>query len=400
MRFDYVSKLLRLGCTARGDMRDTRHYKAIVVGLGAMGSATLYHLAQRGARALGLEQFGAGHALGSSHGDSRIIRETYFEHPLYVPLVQRAHELWRELEQRSGDSLMTITGGLMIGPPDGVVVSGTLRSAREHGLPHSILSPLEVRKRFPAFQLADDLIAVLDPRAGFLDPEACTRAHIKGALELGAEARFNEAVIDWTVDGDSVSVTTGSGEYSADTLVLSAGAWNQRLLPDIVLPLVVERQSVFWLDPETDSARYDLGTLPIYAYEYRAGNICYGFPRLPRGVKASVMHAGETVTDPDDVNRSIGAAEVKPLRAALRPILPSLAEAPVRESDVCLFTNTPDRDFIIDFHPFLPQVLISSPCSGHGFKFSSAVGEIQADLLTTGKSAFDLSPFRIGRWAG
>jgi sarcosine oxidase len=197
-----------------------------------------------------------------------------------------------------------------------------------------------------------------------------------------------------------VNVTTGSGEYSADTLVLSAGAWNQRLLPDIVLPLVVERQSVFWLDPESDSPHYDLGSLPIYAYEYRAGNICYGFPRLPRGVKASVMHAGETVTDPDDVNRSIGAAEVKPLRAALRPILPSLAEAPVRESDVCLFTNTPDRDFIIDFHPFLPQVLISSPCSGHGFKFSSAVGEIQADLLTTGKSAFDLSPFRIGRWAG
>jgi sarcosine oxidase len=381
-------------------MRDTRHYKAIVVGLGAMGSATLYHLAQRGARALGLEQFAAGHTRGSSHGDSRIIRETYFEHPLYVPLVQRAHELWRELEQRSGDTLMTITGGLMIGPPDGVVVSGTLRSAREHGLPHSILSPLEVRKRFPAFQLADDLIAVLDPRAGFLDPEACTRAHIQAALVLGAEARFNEAVIDWTVDGDSVNVTTGSGEYSADTLVLSAGAWNQRLLPDIVLPLVVERQSVFWLDPESDSPHYDLGSLPIYAYEYRAGNICYGFPRLPRGVKASVMHAGETVTDPDDVNRSIGAAEVKPLRAALRPILPSLAEAPVRESDVCLFTNTPDRDFIIDFHPFLPQVLISSPCSGHGFKFSSAVGEIQADLLTTGKSAFDLSPFRIGRWAG
>jgi len=381
-------------------MKDTQHYKAIVVGLGAMGSATLYHLAQHGSRALGLEQFAAGHTRGSSHGDSRIIRETYFEHPLYVPLVRRAHELWRELERRSGESLMTITGGLMIGPPDGMIISGTLRSAVEHGLPHSILSPLEVHERFPAFELADDLVAVLDPRAGFLDPEACNRAHIKAALELGGEARFNEPVIDWTAEGDGVRVKTEAAEYTADRLVLSAGAWNRSMVPDLELPLAVERQAVFWLDPESDRSHYDIGRLPIYAYEYRAGNICYGFPRLPRGVKASVMHAGEIVPDPDNVNRVVDSAEVNSLRAALEPILPALAVAPVRESDVCLFTNTPDHDFIIDFHPFLPQVLISSPCSGHGFKFSSAIGEIQADLLTTGKSAFDLSPFRIGRSAG
>jgi sarcosine oxidase len=381
-------------------MKDTQHYKAIVVGLGAMGSATLYHLAQRGSRALGLERLSPGHMRGSSHGDSRIIRETYFEHPLYVPLVRRAHELWRELERRSGESLMTITGGLMIGAPDGMIITGTLRSAVEHGLPHSILSPLEVQERFPAFELADDLVAVLDPRAGFLDPEACNRAHIQAALELGGKARFNEPVIDWTVEGDGVRVKTESAEYTADKLVLSAGAWNRSMVPDLELPLAVERQAVFWLDPERDRSHYDIGRLPIYAYEYRAGNICYGFPRLPRGVKASVMHAGEIVSDPDNVNRTITDAEVNSLRAALEPILPALAAGPVRESDVCLFTNTPDHDFIIDFHPFLPQVLVSSPCSGHGFKFSSAIGEIQADLLTTGKSAFDLSPFRIGRWAG
>jgi glycine/D-amino acid oxidase-like deaminating enzyme len=181
---------------------------------------------------------------------------------------------------------------------------------------------------------------------------------------------------------------------------LSAGAWNRSMVRDLELPLAVERQAVFWLDPERGRSHYDIGRLPIYAYEYRAGNICYGFPRLPRGVKASVMHAGEIVSDPDNLNRTVADAEVNSLRAALEPILPTLAAAPVRESDVCLFTNTPDHDFIIDFHPFLPQVLISSPCSGHGFKFSSAIGEIQADLLTTGKSAFDLSPFRIGRLAG
>jgi sarcosine oxidase len=293
---------------------------------------------------------------------------------------------------------MTITGGLMIGPREGMVVSGTLRSAAEHGLPHSILSPAEVHERFPAFQLADDLVAVLDPRAGFLDPEACNRAHINAARELGAEARFDEPVLDWTVDDGEVRVVTASAEYTADRLVLSAGAWNGSIVPDLELPLTVERQAVFWLEPERDRTHYELGRLPIYAYEYRAGNICYGFPRLPRGVKASVMHAGATVTDPDSVDRTVDDAEVNPLRAALRPILPALAEAPVRESDICLFTNTPDHDFIIDFHPFLPQVLISSPCSGHGFKFSSAIGELQADLLTKGKTDYDLSPFRIGRW--
>jgi sarcosine oxidase len=376
-----------------------RHYNAIVVGLGAMGSATLYHLAHRGWRVLGLEQFAPGHDRGSSHGDSRIIRETYFEHPLYVPLVQRAHRLWRELEERSGSSLMTITGGIMIGPPDGEIVRGTLRSATEHKLPHEILTPLEVRKRFPAFRLDEDLVAVFDPRAGFLDPEACNRAHLSLAGAAGAEARFNERALDWISDGGGVRMTTASDTYTADRLVLTGGPWNRELLPDLVLPLTIERQSVFWFEPTVGASDYELPRFPIYAYEYRPGNICYGFPRLPRGVKASVMHDGETVSDPDKVNRTVKKSEVNPLRAALRRILPALSEAPVRETDVCLFTNTPDHDFLIDFHPFSPQVLISSPCSGHGFKFASAIGEIQAELLVNGKTEFDLSPFRLGRWA-
>jgi len=379
---------------------NTRQYNAIVVGLGAMGSATLYHLALRGWRVLGLDQFAPGHTKGSSHGDSRIIRETYFEHPLYVPLVRRAHALWRELEERSETSLMTITGGLMIGPADGVVVSGTLRSALEHNLPHEILSPDEVRKRFPAFELAEKLVTVLDPLAGFLDPEACINAHITLARNAGAEARFNESLLDWAPDGDGVRVTTGAGAFTADRLVLAAGSWIGQLVPDLVLPLTIERQVVFWLGPKRDPSNYEVGRMPIYAYEYRRGNICYGFPRLERGVKASVMHDGETAPSPEEVNRTVNESEDKPLRAALRPILPALSKALVRESEVCLFTNTPDHDFIVDFHPFFPQVLISSPCSGHGFKFASAIGEIQADLLTKGESRFDLAPFRIGRWVG
>ncbi len=379
-------------------MTKPRGYDAIVIGLGAMGSATLFHLARRGLRVLGLEQFSQGHELGSSHGDSRIIRETYFEHPLYVPLVRRAHELWRELEQASGKSLMKITGGLMIGPADGMVVAGTLRSATEHQLPHEVLTPAQVHERFPAFELAPNLVAVLDPRAGYLDPEACNRAHIDAARAAGATALFNEPVLDWNADGDGVQVRTQGGTYTADRLVLAAGAWNTGLAHDLKLPLMIERQSVFWLNPSAGRELYEADRFPIYAYEYKAGHICYGFPRLTRGVKASVMHSGEIAPDPDSVERGVNDDEVKPLRAALRPVLPTLADAPVRDRATCLFTNTPNHDFIIDFHPLHPQVLISSPCSGHGFKFASAIGELQAELLMTGKSRFDLSPFRIGRW--
>jgi sarcosine oxidase len=293
---------------------------------------------------------------------------------------------------------MTIGGGLMIGPPDGTVVSGTLRSAAEHDLPYELLTPDVIRQRFPAFALADDLVAVFDPRSGFLDPEECNKAHISVARAAGAEARFNEPVQAWTPDGGGVRVTTASADYFADRLVIAGGAWNVDLLRDLGLPLVVERQSVFWLQPEIGARSYESARFPIYAYEYKPGSICYGFPRLPRGVKASVMHDGETLQHPDNVRRTIGEDEVKPLRAALRPVLPVLALAPVRESGVCIFTNTPDHDFIVDFHPEYPQVLVSSACSGHGFKFASALGEVMADLLTDGNAKFDLSPFRIDRW--
>jgi len=382
-----------------GKSGKARDYDAIVVGLGTMGSATLFHLARRGLSVLGLEQFSPGHQFGSSHGDSRIIRETYFEHPLYVPLVQRAHELWRELEATSGKSLMTITGGLMIGPPDGSVVSGTLRSAREHGLPHEILTPSAVHDRFPAFEIAADLVAVMDPRAGYLDPEACNRAHIDAARNAGAEARFDEPLLEWNPDGQGVRVRTQSGSYTAGHLVLAGGAWTSSLAPDLDLPLTVERQTVFWFEPHGLNSAYGAADFPIYAYEYKAGHICYGFPRLPRGMKASVMHSGQLARDAESVNRTVKDDEVEPLRAALRPVLPQLAEAAVRESSVCIFTNTPDHDFIIDFHPEHRQVLISSPCSGHGFKFASAIGELQADMITRGSVRLDPSPFRATRWS-
>jgi sarcosine oxidase len=363
-----------------------------------MGSATLFHLAQRGWRVLGLEQYEHGHSLGSSHGDSRIIRELYFEHPLYVPLVQRAYELWTELEQRSATTLMTLTGGLMIGPPGGSVVTGTLRSAAAHGLPQEILNPDQTRARYPAFHLAAGLVAAVDPRAGYLDPQACNRAHLDAARKASADARFEEPVLEWKTDGEGVRVKTTAGGYSADRLVVTAGAWCRRLIHDLDLPLTVERQAVFWLDPRGQADLYDRDRFPIYAYEYKPGSICYGFPRLPRGVKASVMHDGETSADPTTIRRSIDESDAKPLRAALQPVLPGLSSALIRETGTCLFTNTPDHDFIVDFHPRYPQVLVSSPCSGHGFKFASALGELQAGLLIDGRTQFDLTPFRITRF--
>lgn len=372
-------------------------YDVIVAGLGAMGSATAAHLALRNQRVLGLERWTPGHPYSSSHGDSRIIREMYFEHPMYVPLVQRAYELWAELGVRAGAPLLHMTGGLMIGPEDGVLVTGTLRSAREHGLDYEVLSPAETTKRFAAFALRDEYVAVYDPRAGYLDPEACNAAHLDAARGSGADLRFNEPVTAWEPDGAGVRVATPKGSYTAGHLVLAVGARTRPLLKGLDTALEVERQPVFWLEPGMEDVRYEEPGFPIYAHEYAPREICYGFPRLPRGVKASVMHSGEIVDEAEVVRRDVADEEVAPLRRALSGVLPDLAKAPVRERDVCLFTNTPDRDFVIDFHPEHPQVLVSSVCSGHGFKFASAIGEIQADLVMNGRCRFDLSLFRIDR---
>jgi sarcosine oxidase len=377
-----------------------RSFDVCVAGLGAAGSATAWHLAARGQRVLGLDRWRPGHPFGSSHGDSRIIREIYFEHPMYVPIVRRAYELWRDLETRTGRTLLREVGGLMIGAPDGEVVTGTIESARAWGMPYDVFSAAELARRYPAFRVDDGDTAVLDRRAGFLAPEECNDAHLTLSAAAGATLRFDEPVVSWNADGEGVRITTPRGTYRAARLVLCAGARTQALLPDLVLPLEVERQTLFWFDTPASDARFLESGFPIWAYEFTRGQICYGFPRLPRGVKAAVMHGGEILPSADDARRTTAPAEVEPLRQALRRVLPDLAAAPVLDSAVCLFTNMPDGHFLIDFHPAHPQVLISSPCSGHGFKFASAIGEIHADLITTGRSQFDLSAFRLRSASG
>jgi sarcosine oxidase len=370
-------------------------YDVAVLGLGAMGSATAYSLARRGRRVLAIDRWSPPHALGSTHGRTRIIREAYFEHPLYVPLVQRAYELWAELEKAAGERLLQQTGGLMIGPADGVLVAGARRSAEEHAIPHEVLTAGEVRRRFPAYRPPDDAVALHEPRAGLLLPEACIGAWLDLARRHGAELRLDEPVERWRAEGDGVVVTTARGTYQADRLVLAAGPWMPELLPDLQLPLTVERQLFHWFQPSGAPADFGPERCPIALWEYDTDRIFATFTDLGDGIKCGVHHEGE-ITTPEGVRRTVSEEETAETRALLARIMPA-APGRLRDRAVCLYTNTPDQDFLVDVHPAHPQVVIASPCSGHGFKFASVLGEVIADLATGATEAFDLAPFRLAR---
>jgi len=373
-------------------------FDVIIVGLGAMGSAAAYHLARRGRRVLGLDRFSPPHTMGSSHGQTRIIREAYFEHPVYVPMVQRAYVLWDELARAENTPLLLQTGGLMIGAPDSIVFTGAKRSADTHRLPHEVLTAGEVRKRFSVLHPDEEMMAVLEPRAGILFPERCIAAHFALAVRHGANLRVEEPIMRWNATGHGVEVTTARGTYRAGQMILSAGSWARELLPDLNPPLVVERQVLYWFEPNASPKLFYPEHCPIHLWQVGDGEerkFFYGFPDLGDGVKVAGHHDGVTVS-PDFVSREVTPAEVDAMRALLRRYLPQ-AEGRLRSATVCLYTNTPDEHFWIDRHPAHPQVIIVSPCSGHGFKFSSAIGEILSDLAIDGRSQFDLNLFR-NRW--
>jgi sarcosine oxidase len=370
----------------------TSNYESIVVGLGAMGSAVAYHLARRGRTVLGFDRFRPPHTQGSSHGETRIIREAYFEHPVYVPMVQRAYELWGELEQRSGAVLYRQTGGLMIGAAESELVTGALQSAREHGIAHELISAAEIRERFPALNPADNMEAVLEARAGILFPERCIAAHLEFAREEGADLRFDEPVLSWESQESRVRVFTHHGEYRARDLIATAGAWVSGLFPELALPFAIERQTLYWFKAQRSRDLFDPKRCPIHLWQFDGRHFFYGFPDLGEGVKVARHHDGRTIA-PDAVDREISAAEIEDIRSLVRRFVPG-ADGPLRKSAVCLYTNTPDEHFWIDRHPAHAQVLIVSPCSGHGFKFASVIGEIVGDLLIEGRPRFDLSLFR------
>jgi sarcosine oxidase len=377
-------------------MSDTADYDVIIVGLGAMGSAAAYHVASGGARVLGLDRFRPPHQLGSSHGRTRIIREAYFEHTLYVPLVQRALELWAELERESGRRLFLQTGGLMLGPPDGVLVKGATQSARDHQLAHRILSVGEVREQFPALEPTEAMQGVWEPRAGILFSELGIQTHLELAASRGATLRFDEPVLKWEVERNQVRVFTASACFRASYLLLSAGAWLDTLLSELKLPLSVERQVLCWFEPTTHCDRFRAGKLPIFIVEYARSRFFYGFPNLGDGVKLAIHHEGQTAR-PDFLQRDVRAQDEEAVRNLLIRFLPA-ANGPLLSAAVCMYTNTPDAHFIFGWHPNFPQVLIVSPCSGHGFKFATAIGELAATLISGKTPKFDLSLFSPERF--
>jgi sarcosine oxidase len=374
-------------------------YDVIVAGVGGMGSATAAELASRGARVLGLERAGIPNDRGSSHGVNRIIRLAYAEDPRYVPLLRRAYARWRDLEARSGEQILVTTGGLDIGRPDSETVRGSLASARSHDLEHELLDAESLVERFPGFRLPAELVGVYQPDGGFVLSERAIASYARLALDAGADLRGYEPLSDWRADGDGVVVRTGNGTYRARRLVISAGAWLGKLIPDLATLAVPERQVLLWsqtLRPE----RYAVGVFPIFILDVAEG-IYYGFPEfgIP-GLKIGRMHHRRQVVDPDTWDRSAFEPDDEAvLRAATSRYLPD-ADGPALTRKACLFTNTPDEHFIIDRLPAAPQVVVVSPCSGHGFKFASVVGEIAADLALDGTTYHDIEMFRIDRFAG
>jgi sarcosine oxidase len=371
-------------------------YDVNIVGAGAMGSAAAMHLAARGRRVIAFDRYSVPNAMGSSHGLTRIIRIAYYEHPSYVPLLVRAAELWAELERWSGERLFVRTGSIDASAPGDPVFGGSLRSCELHGLRHEVLTSDELSRRFPAYRLPKEHLAVLQPDGGFLIPEVAVGAHARLATADGATIRPGERVVAWEERRDGVEVTTELGTYSADHLVLSAGSWVADLLPDYARLFEPERQVVAWFEID-DSPRFAPERFPVFNLTVDEGRY-YGFPEWGTpGFKIGRYHHLEERGHPDSIDRDVHDTDIEVLHTFARRYFPGGAGATLQAS-VCLFTNTPDEHFIIDRLPDHERVHVVSACSGHGFKFASVVGEIVADLVTSGRSRFELGLFAIGRF--
>lgn len=370
-------------------------FEVIVIGIGAMGSATCYYLARRGKRVLGLERFDIPHDMGSSHGYTRIIRLAYYEDPSYVMLLIRAYELWREIENQVGEKLLHITGSIDAGPADSWVFKGALQSAVSFDLPHEILTGAELHRRFPGYRLPHETLALFQPQGGFLIPERCIVGYVTAAQALGAEIHGRERVLGWEPVGDGVRVTTDRGVYEADRLVITAGGWNEELLDFMKGLAVPERQVLAWLQPDRPEL-FAPERFPVFNLLVEEGRF-YGFPvfGVP-GFKIGKYHHFQEAGPAEWIDREPRREDEQVLRDFAARYFPEGA-GPTMTLKACFFTNTPDNHFVIDLHPDYPQVAFASACSGHGFKFASVIGEILADLAERGQSRHDISFFRLER---
>jgi len=372
-------------------------YDAIVVGVGGMGSAAVYELARRGLRVLGLEQYDIPHDRGSSHGVNRIIRLAYWEHPAYVPLLRRAYALWRELEAGRREQLLYVTGSIDAGRRDSKTVSGSLRSCEIHSLTHDVLDAGAVRRRFPGYRLAPDMMAVYQPDGGFVLCERAIVNYVQAAHDLGAAIHAREPVVAWDPTGSGVEVRTAGATYSASHLVLTAGPWAAALVPALQKLARPERQVMLWTQPRAP-ALFQLGAFPVFNLDAPEGHF-YGFPIFGNpGVKVGKYHHRSEQVDPDRMDRECHPEDEAVLREGIRKYFPD-ADGPTMSMKTCLFTNSPDEHFIIDRHPTVPQVTLAAGFSGHGFKFCSVVGEIIAELVVDGTSRHDLDLFALSRFA-
>jgi len=386
-------------------------YDAIVLGLGATGSAALYQLAKRGARVLGLDRHAPPHPYGSTHGDTRITRLAIGEGAHYTPLALRSHEIWRELERESGEALLATNGGLIISSPNkqafthvNEFFANTVAAAERFGIAHERLDSNAIRARFPEFAVRDDEYGYLERDAGYLRPEPCVRVQLQGARKSGAEIRIDEPVLSFEPRTNGVTVATGRGRYEADLLIVAAGPWLPELLgKDFAGLFKVHRQVLYWFEIEGSLVPFLPDRFPVFIWELRdTQQGIYGFPAVDGpggGLKIATEQYGATTT-PDGVARAVGVQEIAEVHAKyVAPHFPRLSSHCVR-AVTCLYTVTRDFAFVVDRHPESERVIIASPCSGHGFKHSAALGEALAGLALEGRSAFDLEPFALSRLLG
>ncbi len=369
-----------------------KNFDVIVIGVGSMGAPACYYLAKRGYKVLGVEQFDITHEMGSHAGQSRIIREAYFEHPDYVPLLQRAYANWRDLENESGEYVYYQTGLVYFGFPDHEMIKGVKRSAGLYNIPLEVSDSTSAARQFPAFSIPGDFETLFEPEAGFITPEKAIKIYARLASSYGATIHSSEKVINWKGAGDGITVQTDRDTYHCGQLIITAGAWAGKLAPSVQQMIKVTRQFVAWVKPKKEEA-FLLNEFPCWmiADDEKPGCF-YGFPVLskdqfsePYGLKIAHHYPGE-VCDPDHVNRETTLRDIEHIRYALDKYLPGIFDDVVT-TKTCLYSNTPDEHFIIDRLPgYEDHVTIACGFSGHGFKFASVVGEVLADLVTTGKT--------------